>query len=270
MQNLSLFVKPYLSLPTKELIAKVKELGFSKIEYPVRNDHFINCGNCKKELPLIKEKFLKEGIEITTVAGSIDKRIFVAMNKANIPFLRIMLPMKKGENFKKANKRFVKELRKCARYGKKYNVITMIQPHNGKYIANLSELERLLKKVNSRYVKAIWDIGHSGLSGEIPEKCVDEIFDRLGMVNLKSAFYTKIDFEDGSCKYKPYYTVGKKSPLNWSECVKILEKKGYDGLYCLHAEYTDPAEIDKFTQAHNTDAFLKEDIKYAFDVMQLT
>lgn len=267
MNNLILFVKPYLSLSTEDIIKKVKDFGISKIEYPVRNNHFINFENCEKELPLIKETFYSKGIEIVSVASGIDMRIYSAADKADIRFIRIMLSMKKDETFNEARERFIQELTQCAKYGERFNVTTLIQPHNGRYVANLSELQRILSEVDSKYVKAIWDIGHSGLAGEIPEKCVEEIYDNLEMVNLKSAYFERNKNEDGTVSYSPYYTVGKHSPLNWIECVDLLKRKGYKGLYCTHAEYTDPEVPGNYTGADNTDRYLKEDLEYIKNII---
>lgn len=262
MESISLFIKPYISLTKDKIIKKIKELEFSKIEFPVRERLLINPENCEVELPKLKDYFLNEGIEISSITSSIDERIFSAMYRANISTLRIMLPMRSSESYYESEMRFLEELKLGAEYCEKYNVKIVIQPHNGRFIANLFELKNLIEKCKSKYIKAIWDIGHSGLAGEIPSKSADIIFNHLEMVNFKSAYYKKINNKDGTLSYKPYYTVGKESPLNWMECINILREKGYKGTYCIHAEYTDPLDISKYTQEYNTDVFLKEDLNY--------
>ena len=257
METLSLFIKPWMKLNVEEIIKRVKFFGIKNIELPIRAGGFINPENCEEELLKLYNLFKNEGITITSIAGNIDERIFKAMHKTGIEYLRIMLPMKAEESFFDSFLRFKEMLKEGEEYSKKYNAKIIIQPHNGRYISNVYELYCLIKECNPKYIRAIWDLGHSGLLGEPISKTVDIIFDYLDVVNFKSAYFKKTDNT-----YKPFYTIGEESPVNWSEAVDYLLNKGYKGSFCIHAEYTNPLDISKYTEEDNTDEFLEKDILY--------
>ena len=261
MDNLSLFIKPWLSFPVPEIIKKVKELGFKEVEVPIRNGCFLNPDNCIAELPKFHKLLKSEGITIKTVASVVDERIFAAMNEAEIDLMRVMLICADGESYTDGEKRFDDMMKEASGYCEKYNTKVGIQAHVGNYVFSVMELKHLLERCDEKYIGAVWDTGHAGLAGEIPEKSIDIIFDRIMLINLKAAYFLRYE-DEAKVKYKPFYTIGEESPCSWQETVNCLNKKGYKGGYCTHAEYTSLINPGKYAENDEAEKFLKEDLNY--------
>ncbi len=262
MNYLSLFIKPWLKLSQEEVIKKVKELGFEEVEVPIRNGCFINPENCETALPEFQKALKNEGISIKTVASAVDERIFSAMNKAQIELMRVMLICTDDESYTQGEKRFIDTMNEATRYCEKYNTKVGIQPHVGNYVFSVMELKHLLERCDEKYIGAVWDTGHAGLAGEIPAKSIDIIFDRIFLVNFKSAYFSRYKDADGAIKYKPFYTIGTECPCSWAETVACLKEKGYKGGYCTHAEYTSLINPSKYAETDEAEKFLKEDLNY--------
>lgn len=259
MNNFSLFVKPWMNLSIPEMISKLKELEVSNIEFPIRVGYDITPDNCVEKLPILVEEFKKEGINVTSIAGNVDERIFKAMNLSGIELMRVMLWYDPTTDYRDAEDNFVKMLDEAAEYCEKYNTKVGIQPHAGPYVATVMELKHLLDRCNRKYIGAIWDTGHAGIAAEIPKKSIDLIYDYLFMVNLKSANFRKIIKEDGSIFYHQYFVPASESPCSWEESISYLKEKGYDGMYCSHAEYSFPDEPLRYADGAESEPFFKED-----------
>ena len=127
----------------------------------------------------------------------------------------------------------------CERYG----VTVGIQQHYGFGIYNTMEMRWLLEGLDSRYIGAIWDAAHSALSGEIPEQAIDIIFDKLVMVNLKTAYYARSASEEGD-RFRPVFCTEPYGARPWAEAAAALQRRDYRGPICMPAEYTDETNLE--------------------------
>ena len=263
MENLSLFIKPFLNCTDGELIETLKELGISRIEYPIRDGLKITPDNCEEEFPKIYRNLKENGIEVISVAGPVGafkESIFKCMKSCGITCMRVMLPMLSDTDYIKAEQRYIKELSEGIEFCKKYHAKIVIQPHNGRFLSNVYELRSLIEKLDPKYVRAVWDLGHSALTNEVPEKAVDIIFDYIDVVNLKSAYFKRIETDDG-IKYWAFYTTGDECPCDWERAVNLLKERGYKGSFCTHAEYSDSTEWGCL-EGEEAKRLLKKDLEY--------
>ena len=111
-----------------------------------------------------------------------------------------------------------------------------------------AELYILVKDYDSRYIAAVWDSGHSGLAGTEPELAIDTIWDNLCMINFKAAYYNRSNGPEAvEAEWKDYWTIGPQGAGSWIRAVDYLKKRGYKGIICLPAEYSDEKNVDKYT-----------------------
>jgi len=84
---------------------------------------------------------------------------------------------------------------------------------------------------------------------------LDAVWSHLCMVNLKSAFYFKINGpESEEAEWRPYFTLGRHGLCSWSRVVEYLKQRKYSGVICLTAEYDEQERVTALTS---------EDLKYA-------
>ncbi|GAG29863.1 unnamed protein product, partial [marine sediment metagenome] len=104
----------------------------------------------------------------------------------------------------------------------------------------------------------VWDAAHNALEGEVPEYAIDVIWPHLCMVNLKNAVRARRDApgpESAACaEWKVVWTAGREGFASWPRVAQELVRRGYDGVVCLTAEYSDEAAVDRL---------IAEDIEFA-------
>lgn len=86
----SVFTKPWNDLSIPELGQMVKQSGFDGIEFPLREGYQVNPENAKKGLPQLTEQLSDCGLQVYSVAGPLEERVFEACAEAGIPLIRTM------------------------------------------------------------------------------------------------------------------------------------------------------------------------------------
>jgi sugar phosphate isomerase/epimerase len=249
----SVFTKPWRDLRVEDLGAFVKSLGFDGIEFPLREGFQVEPENVEKGLPDLARRMAELGLRVTSVAGPTDERTFAACAKAGVPVIRVMFQIK-GEGYMEAEARIRRELDSleplCARYG----VTVGIQNHSEDFVANAMGVRRLVEGRDPKRIAAIWDAAHNALSGEEPELGLDIVWSHLCMVNLKNAFWRRVNGPEAPAQWEHYYTSGEQGIASWPRIARVLLGRGFAGVICLTAEYTAEDQVNRL---------IREDISFA-------
>ena len=72
----SIFTKPFKNISAEELGAKVSELGFDAIEFPLREGFQVEPARAESDLPKLADTLKGYGVEIASVASSTDEPVF--------------------------------------------------------------------------------------------------------------------------------------------------------------------------------------------------
>ena len=91
--------------------------------------------------------------------------------------------------------------------------------------------------------------------GNRPEFAIDMVWPHLKVVNLKSAYWRRMNGPDAEwAEWKVHWTTGRHGLAYWPRVVGELKRRGFSGDICLTAEYSDHASEDRL---------IAEDIAFA-------
>lgn len=241
----SVFTKPWRTLPLRELASKVSKFGFEGIELPVRPGFQVEPENAKRDLPAASMLMADFGLKILSVAGSTDESTIAACAAAGVPLLRTMIaigPEGYLASVAATQRMFDGLLPALERYG----VTLGVQNHCGRYVQNAMGLKHLLEPYNPKHIAAVWDAAHNALHGEEPELALDIIWEQLALVNLKNAFWQRVNGPEAeSGVWQPYWTSGPHGLASWPRVIAELKRRAYQGVVCLTAEYSDESSTDR-------------------------
>lgn len=252
----SVFTKPWRDLSPEELGQLVSRLGFDGIEFPLRAGYQVEPKNAEKELPRLAAALARHHVVITSVApDSPTEAMFAACQAAGVKLLRIMMFADPTVGWMKSIDQKRRELEKLIPLSEKYGVTVGVQNHYGFAVFNTMEMRYLLRDFDPRYVGAVWDAAHSALSGEIPEQALDIIWDKLCLINLKTAYPKRVNGPEApEALFEPYFTTGRNGAVSWKDVAAAMTRRGYEGVICMPAEYTD---------GENVETYITQDIAYA-------
>lgn len=241
----TVFTKPWREMPLERLIAHVAELGFDGVELPVRPGFQVPPEQARTGLPKAARAFERAGLRIISVAGPTDEMIVHACGEAGVPILRTMAAIAPGEGYLVAEERLRRDYDALLPALRASGVTLGVQNHCDRFVANALGLQRLLASYDSRYVAAVWDAAHEALSGGLAEYALDAIWPQLCLVNLKNAFWQRINGPEAEVAvWRQYWTDGRSGLAHWPTVVAELVRRGYHGPVCLTAEYTDDSLVD--------------------------
>lgn len=243
----SIFTKPWKNKTPDELGQFVSSLGFNGVEFPVRPEYQVEPADAEKGLERLAGILANYGVKISSVASVTDENVFAGCQAAGCKILRIMAPCDRSKGFYASVDELRSKLYALQPLCEKYGVTVGVQQHYGYGVFNTMELNYLLRDMDTRYVGAIWDAAHSALSGEIPEQALEIIYDKLCLVNLKTAYQRRINGpEAAQAEFKPYFTTGCNGQASWKAAAEYLKMRGYSGDICMPAEYTDEANVEQY------------------------
>lgn len=239
----SVFTKPWKQ-PLAELGRHVSGLGFTGIELPVRPGYPIEPDRVR-ELPAAARLLAEFGLAITSVAGPTDEATLAACAEAGVHTIRICAGI--GEDgYRASEARLQRTFDSLVPLLDRYGVRIGVQNHCGRDIANAMGLRRLLEKYDPRHLAAVWDAAHNALNGEEPELALEVVWPHLCMVNLKNAFWRRVTGPEADhVRWQPYWTSGRQGLASWPRVAAELKRRGYEGVVCLTAEYSDEASVDR-------------------------
>jgi sugar phosphate isomerase/epimerase len=240
----SVFTKPW-KMPIAELGQLIRGFGFDGIELPVRPGYPVEPAAVARDLPVATRQLSELGLRIFSVAGPTDEPTIATCAELGIPVIRIMAPIG-PDGYVATEGRLRRELDALVPLLDRYGVTVGVQNHYGRHISNASGLRALLQGYDPRHVAAIWDAAHNALEGEEPDLALDIIWPHLRMVNLKNAFWRRTNGPEAEIPaWTPYWTSGQQGRASWPRVATELKRRGYSGVVCLTAEYTDEAAVNR-------------------------
>lgn len=249
----SVFTKPWKT-PLPELARFVGELGFDGVELPVRPGFQVEPHHINRDLPLAVSQFAERGVRITSVATEPSAAAITACAKHGIPLIRVMAPID-SDGYRATEARIQHHFATLLPLLRDSGVKIGVQNHNGDYVCNATGLRHLLEPFDPGLIGAVWDAAHNALNGENPDLALDIIWPHLMMVNWKNAFWRRVTGPEASdVAWEPYWTTGRQGLASWPRVAQILRERGYSGVLCLTAEYTDETAVDRL---------IAEDLAYA-------
>ncbi len=247
----SVFTKPWKT-PLPELAALVKSWGFDGIELPVRPGYQVLPENVARDLPPAAKLLADYGLKIFSVAGPTDEATIAACAEAGVPTIRIMAPIA-ADGYLATEARLQDEFESRLPLLKQYGVQIGVQNHTDRFICNAMGLRHLLERFDPRYVGAVWDAAHNALNGEEPELALEVVWSHLCMVNFKNAFWLRANGPEAEqAAWRPWWTSGRQGLASWPRVAAELQRRNYQGVICLTAEYSDEAAVNRLIAADIT------------------
>lgn len=254
----SVFTKPWKA-PLPELAGFVKSLGFDGVELPVRPGYQVEPQNVVKGLPTAKRIMADYGLRIYSVAGPLDERTIAVCAECGVPVIRICVGID-DDGYLATEARLQRQYDELVPVLDHYKVTLGVQNHCDRNICNAMGLKHLIDRYNPRHIAAVWDAAHNALNGEEPEMAIDIIWSHLCMVNLKNAYWQRVNGPEAEqAEWRPYWTLGRHGLASWPRVTAELKRRAYSGVICLPAEYSDEGAVGRL---------IAEDIVYAKALMQ--
>lgn len=252
--SFSLFVKHWKDRTAAELGSFVKGIGFDGIELPIRAGHQIEPATASLTLPTFAAQLAEQGVRIFSVTAPIDEQIFAACAEARVPLIRIMVPIG-PDGYKATEENMKRKLEEVVPLCEKYGVKIGVQQHYGNYMIDSNGIMRLMENIAPRHVGVVWDAAHDAFAGQQPEYGLDIVWSHLAMVNLKNGFFVRSNGPEAeTAEWKRHFTTGRHGMAHWPRITRYVKERGYTGVVCLTAEYTD---LD------NKDRYIAQDLEYA-------
>lgn len=239
----SVFTKPW-RVPIRELAEHVSRLGFQGIELPVRPGYPVAPENVS-DLYSAAQELDQYGIAIFSIAGPTDEPTMAACAEAGVGIIRICVGIR-PEGYMATEAALLREWEAMVPLLDNYGVTLGIQNHCGNSIASAASMLRLLERFSPRHIAAVWDPAHSALDGEPLDQCIDMLWPHLCMVNLKNAIWQRTNGPEALyAEWRTYWTSGRHGLASWPEVASLLKARGYSGVVCLTAEYSDHSAVDR-------------------------
>lgn len=252
--TLSVFTKPWRTLPLPRLGELVRGLGFDAIELPVRPGYQVEPENVE-DLPRAVRQLAEFDVKILSVAGPTDETTIAACAEAGVPTIRIMARIGEDERYLDAEARLQREYDALVPLLDRYGVKIGVQNHCGRFVRDAVGLLRLVEKYDPRHVGVVWDAAHEALAGGPPDLALDTIRSHLCMVNLKNALLQRTNGPEAEfAQWRVYWTSGRHGLASWPRVADELKARSYGGIICLTAEYSDHDAVDRL---------IAEDIAFA-------
>lgn len=254
----AVFVKPWKSMALPELAQHVRHLGFDRIELPVRPGFAVEPEEIERGLPRAVQLLGGEGIQVVNVTVALpldDERLYAACAACKISMNRVIFG-RGGLGYWEAEAKARRELEAALPLCQQYGVKIGIQHHYGGSVPiNSMGLHHLVQGFDPAYVGAIWDPSHNALQGEDPVTGLEIVQSHLCMVNLKNAFWKRVNGpEAATAEWKPYFTSGRTGLASWAQVAEGVNKVGYGGPITFSAEYSAEHEVNRL---------IVEDLAYA-------
>ncbi len=240
----SVFTKPWKT-PVAELAAHVRALGFDGVEFPVRPGYPVEPEHVERDLPAAVKVFADHGLKVFSVAGNMDEPTIRACSAAGVPIIRGMARVQ-GSDYVANIARLQAEYAVLVPSLEAHGVAIGVQNHFGRNVPDALGLIELLRPFERKHVCAVWDAAHESLQGGEMDHALDIVWPKLGMVNLKNALWQRANGPEAEiAEWKLYWTSGRQGLTSWPRVVAELERRQYQGVVCLTAEYSDQTAVDR-------------------------
>jgi sugar phosphate isomerase/epimerase len=245
----SVFTKPWPHTSVAELGAFVKGMGFDGIELPIRPGYQVEPETIAVELPRAAAELAAIGVRITSVAAEPDDVTIAACGQAGVPVVRICTQIG-PDGYLASVSEAQRQYEAIVPLLDQHSVTLGIQNHSGGFVSHALGLHHLLEPFEARHVAAIWCPAHNAIGGEFPDTAVDIVWPHLCQVKFKNVFWErKTGPEAEDVLWRPHWTSGIQGLASWPWVARELEKRGFDGVICLDAEYDDHDAVDELITA---------------------
>lgn len=258
---LTVFTKPWKTIPLEALADQVATWGFHGIELPVRNGFQVEPQNALTDLPAAQRHFEERNLKIMSVAGTLDESTIRACAAADVPILRVMLRINLDRGYRASVQAFQATVDALTPLLQETGVVVGLQNHCGDFVGSAVGLMDALAPLNPACARAVLDLGHTSLAGEPVPIAIDVASPRLAMVNLKNAVYREVVTDDPMVKtWIRHWTAGKGGLTPWASAATALRTQCYQGPICLTAEYHD--QNGRFMTDDPVIPLVKDDIAF--------
>lgn len=241
----SVFTKPWKTTPVPELGRMVHRLGFDGVEFPVRPGFQVEAATIARDLPIAQQQLHDCGVGIFSVSTTPTPEAIRTCGKLGIPVIRVMVEIG-PEGYMATERRVQKEYQALLPVLRDAGVVLGVQNHNGNFIANAMGLRHLLEPFDPKVIAAVWDVAHNAVNGEALDLGLDIVWPHLTMVNFKNAFWRRTNGPEAeTAAWDVFWTTGRHGQASWPQVATLLKQRGYAGVVCLPAEYTDEAAVDR-------------------------
>jgi len=191
----------------KQLPATVEKLRSLNLEIPC-----LSSGACLK----FKDKF--------DVAENEVKEYAKLAQKLDASYIRILADLNPGPEDEVDDDYIIEALKKLVPIAEEYNVTLLVET-NGVY-SDTARLAKVLAKVGSRKVAALWDMHHPyRYGGEAPETTVANLGEYIKYIQVKDSVMR----EDGTVEYRIMGT----GDIPVKEMIEALDTINYNGYISL-------------------------------------
>jgi sugar phosphate isomerase/epimerase len=245
----AVFTKQWATESIPAVAKLVAEMGFSAAEIPVRPGFQVTPDKAGQALPELVSVFADHGLKVTSIASSLEEAIFAACAAAGVPMIRIMGKVTRGA-YLQSEAALQAQLRDAVPLCERYGVRIGVMEHQGDYVSDAFGLRALLRELDGHWITAVWDAAHDALAGIAPETGLDVVWDRLAMVNLKNAYYERVNGPEAEvAEWRRHYTSGVHGLASWPRIAAELRRRSYSGTVCLTADYQEPADAARLCAA---------------------
>ncbi|SFA74161.1 Sugar phosphate isomerase/epimerase [Poseidonocella pacifica] len=259
---ISVFTKPWTDeLPA--LAEKLAGLGFEGVELAVRPGYQVVPENVAADLPRAVKILAEYGLKTPSIAGEIDEATIAACGDAGVGTIRICAPIDLARGYRAS----IDEYRRCfdalLPALEKNGVSIGVQNHYGNMVGSAVGLAHLLAGYDPKLVCAVLDMGHCAVDGEPVQMAVDIARPHMsGLVNFKSACHLRANGPELEAEYVVHWTTHDHGGYNWGELVQELHRTGFDGTFCMPAEYSEQAGRTGQRMGDDVIPFLKRDLAH--------
>lgn len=198
------------------------------------------------DLPQVVRVLADHGLHIMSVAAPTDEATIAACSESGIPLIRICLEIPPGVNYLEYENQTRKAWDSLLPLLERYRVALGIQNHCDRQVSNAMGLRSLLKDYNPAHIGAVWDAAHNALNGEDLSLGLDIIESSLRMINLKNAYWKRMNGPEAEyAKWRPYWTTGSQGLASWPLVASEIKRRQWSGPVCLTAEYHDEESVDR-------------------------
>ena len=257
----TVFSKPWPEKSPSELAAFIKKLGFDGIELPVRPGYPVPPEDVTKGLPEAAKIFADNGVKIGSIAGPTDEPTIAACAEAGVPIIRVCAGVNRELGYLASEAQMRKGYDALVPILQQHGVTLGVQNHCGHSIGSAIGIMHFIEDYDPKAIGAVLDLGHCGLDGEPDDMAIDICWSHLVLVNLKSAYWERVDPDADDIRWKAIWTTGRLGITSWPTIADELKKRNYVGDICLTAEYTD--SDGGHLRGADVDPLISQDITYA-------
>lgn len=259
---ITVFTKPWTD-PLPEMASKLVDLGFDGVELAVRPGYQVLPESVTVDLPKAVKTLDAAGLKTPSIAGDIDEATINACGEAGIGIIRICAPIDLEIGYVASVERYRRQFDAVLPALERNGVAIGVQNHYGNHIGSAVGLAHLLADYDPKLVCGVLDMAHCSVDGEPVQMAVDIARPHMnGLVNFKSACHLRANGPEIEADYVVHWTTHNHGGYNWRALVAELQKTGFQGAFCMPAEYSQRAGKHGQRMGDDVIPFLKKDIAH--------